>query len=68
MNVNVNLIKKNAIQINGGIKLNVDVCEKDYAWNRPTCDCKNGQYLASVMDDSVITCDEIIDVKKNYFN
>ena len=33
---------------------------KDYFWNPSTCNCKNGKYLASIMDDSVITCDEII--------
>ena len=26
-----------------------------------TCSCKNGKYLASIMDDSVITCDVIIE-------
>ena len=26
-----------------------------------TCSCKNGKYLGSIIDDSVITCDEIID-------
>ena len=30
---------------------------KDYVWNPATCNCENGKYLASVMDDSVITCD-----------
>ena len=37
------------------------VCEKDYIWNPNTCSCQNGKYLASIMDDSAITCDEIID-------
>ena len=36
-------------------------CEKDYVWNSATCNCKNGKYLTSIMDDSVITCDEIIE-------
>ena len=39
------------------------VCEKDYVWNRTTCNCENGKYLASTMVDSGITCDEIIDVE-----
>ena len=30
--------------------------------------CKNGKCLATIMDDSVITCDEIIDVEKTDFN
>ena len=37
------------------------VCEKDYIWNAATCSCENGKYLASIMNDSVITCDKIIE-------
>ena len=37
------------------------MCEKDYMWNPATCSCRNGHYLASISDDSVITCDEIIE-------
>ena len=33
---------------------------KKYVWNPGTCNCENGKYLASIMDDSVITCDELI--------
>ena len=44
------------------------ICEKDYVWNPATCNCENEKYLASNMDDSVITCDEIIDVKETNFN
>ena len=29
--------------------------------NRITCNCENGKYLASIMDDSAIMCDKIID-------
>ena len=36
------------------------ICEKDYVWNPATCNCENGKYLASIKDDSVITCDEVI--------
>ena len=25
-----------------------------------TCNCENGKYLASIMDDSTIICDEVI--------
>ena len=35
--------------------------KKDYIWNLSTCSCKNRNYLASIMDDSAITCDEIIE-------
>ena len=30
---------------------------KDYVWNPATCNCENGKYLASIMDDSTIICD-----------
>ena len=33
-------------------------------WNPATCSCENGKYLASIMNDSVITCDEIIEEPK----
>ena len=36
------------------------ICEKDYVWNPATCSCENGKYLASIMDDSAIICDEVI--------
>ena len=52
-------------------KWNIDKCwceckkhnisEKNYIWNPSTCSCKNGKYLASIIDDSVVRCDEIID-------
>ena len=60
-------MEENMIQINGQIMINVDVfekdrhaSEKDYVWNPYTCICENGKYSASIMDDSLITCDEII--------
>ena len=37
------------------------VSEKGYVWNPATCNCKNEKYLASIMDDLTIMCDEIID-------
>ena len=44
-----------------------NICEKDYIWNLAACSCKNGKYLASIIDDSVSRCYEIIDaeVKSN---
>ena len=44
------------------------VCEKDYVWNPATCNCENGKYLASIVDDTVIICNEIIYVKETKFN
>ena len=38
---------------------------KIYIWNPATCSCKNGKYIASIIDHSVITCDEIIDTTKS---
>ena len=33
--------------------------KKNYIWNPSTCNCVNGKYLASVIDDSITTYDEI---------
>ena len=38
--------------------------KRDYIWNPSTCNCKNGKYLASIIDDSVITCNKITEVTK----
>ena len=61
------MIEKKLIQVNGGKTINVDVsvktwnvCEEDYNENPSTCSCECGNYLASIMDDLVITCHEII--------
>ena len=35
--------------------------KKNYIWNPATFSCENGKYLATIMDDSAITCDEIIE-------
>ena len=51
-------MKQNVIQINGAIAM----CEKDYVWNPAICNCENGKYLASVIDDSAIIFYEVIDV------
>ena len=40
---------------------NHHICEKDYIWNPATCSCKNGKYLARIINDSVIACDKIMD-------
>ena len=45
---------------------NAHVNKKDYIWNPATCSCQNGKYLASIMDDSTITCDEIIVERRSY--
>ena len=60
-------MEENVIQINGGITININVSvkniiyvKKDYIWNPATCSCKNIKY-SSIIDDTVITCDKIID-------
>ena len=63
-NVNVNLMEENVIQIKIGILINVisnNIYEKDYILNPSTCSCKNENCLASIVDNSVITCDGIIE-------
>ena len=42
--------------------------EHHYIWNPATCSCENNKYLASIIHDSEITCDKIIEKKKNYSN
>ena len=37
------------------------VCEKDYILNSVTCNSVNGKYLTSIMDDSAIMYNEIIE-------
>ena len=44
------------------------ICEKDYFLNPCTCTCENRKYLASIIDNSAIICDEIIDVEEINFN
>ena len=46
------------------------VCEKDYVWNPATCNCENGKYLGSIMNDSAVILDEVIDSyeEKTNFN
>ena len=36
------------------------VCKKDSIWNATTCECKNEKHLARMIDESVITFDEIM--------
>ena len=59
-------MEENEIQINGGIIVNVDVSVKNimyvkkYVWNPATCRWSNGKYVASIMDNSAIICDEVV--------
>ena len=40
----------------------MDAWGKGYVWNPATCNCENEKYSASIMDDTAIICDEVIDV------
>ena len=40
---------------------NRHACEKDYVWNPAIYSCEYGKYLASTMNDLVITCDVMIE-------
>ena len=63
-------MEQNVIQINSGItsiwgKFRCEckkhyIYEKDYVWSPRTYSFENGKYLASIMDDSMIICDEVI--------
>ena len=37
------------------------VCERDHIWNSSSCSCENEKYITSIMHDSVIMYDEIIE-------
>ena len=41
---------------------NVMYVKKYYIWNHATCSCENEKYLASIMNDSAIMSDEIIEL------
>ena len=63
----VNLMKQNVIQINGGIMINLDVSVKKIMYVKKIIFgilekyiCENGKYLAGIMDDSMIICDEVV--------
>ena len=47
--------------INADVSVKVIICEEDYISNPSTCSCETKKYLASIIDDSVITFDEIIE-------
>ena len=65
------MIEENVIQITGGITTNVNVSVKNVMYVKKSMfgillhvtNCENGKYLVGIMDDSVIICDEVIDVK-----
>ena len=40
------------------------MCEKKIIWNASTCTCENGKYSGSIIRDSVVTCDKVIEVSK----
>ena len=42
--------------------------EKDYVWNLTTCSCENRKYLATIMDESAIMYQEVIESCNNEIN
>ena len=42
-----------------------NACRKGYIWNPSTSCCENGRYAGSIISDSVITCDEIVDAERS---
>ena len=44
--------------------MSMRVQKTSYIWSPVTCGCKNGKYLASIIDSSVIAIDEIIDAEE----
>ena len=64
-------MEKQVIHINGGITINVDVsvkmsCMWNYIWNLATCSSERRKYLESIMNDSAITCNKVIEEIKTF--
>ena len=66
---------ENVAQIKYGITINISVSAKirkkiicvkikKHIWNPATCTCENDKYSGSIIDNSVITCDRIIEATK----
>ena len=55
------------INVNVSVK-NIHVCEDDYILKPAKCSCKNGKYLATIIDDSAITWGENIDAKAKLYD
>ena len=68
--VNVNLMVESVIQIKSWIMINADASEKTYMWKRLfeilLYILLNGKYLASIIDNAVITSEEITDANSYY--
>ena len=47
---------------------NIIYAKKDYVCNPSTDNCENEKYLASIMNDSTIICDEVIESYKKKIN
>ena len=67
----VDLKEENVIQINSGIMINVNVGVINVIYVEKVMfaillNCESGKYLASIMDDSVIMCDEIKESSSSY--
>ena len=41
------------------------MCEKDYIWNTATYGCENGEYVGNIIDNLLISCDQIMDTTKS---
>ena len=40
--------------------MSVKIREKNCIWNSATSSCEYGKYVGSIIDNSVVTCDEIM--------
>ena len=68
--MNVNSIVENITRLEIGIMINVGESEKSKKASQKrlylesSCSCKNGKCIGSIIDDSVITNDKIIEETK----
>ena len=50
--------------INVDVSVKIIYVKKYYIWNRSTCSCRNDNYLACIIEDSVMSCDKIMEETK----
>ena len=65
---NVTLIKSTitiSVGVSVKIQKNIVYAKKVILWNPAICNCKNVKYAGSIIGDSVVICNEIIDTTES---
>ena len=66
----IQIKSRTAICVNVSLKIKkIHLCKNDCVWNPSIRFCKTDEYLKSIIIDSVLTCDKVIEkVTKSYNN